>query len=384
MKNSTRLSLSAIAVAMAFAGSTQIASAEDGIKVGGAVRVNYSYKEYSESSKDKLGDLDFDIFAIKFSGKKGDWGLKAEYRFTDNTNFIKYGYGYYDVNPEWQIQFGINQTPFGNRDYISNSFWFGMPYYVGLEDDHDMGIKATFDNGTWHTDLAFYKNSEYGATENKQYAPDLYTGSFTKDGVTTTYNNEETNQINLRQTYTMTHDGGSTTMGGSLQFGQIYNSVTKENGDRYAAAIHLDTKYNDWNLQLQALTYEFDTTDSDAAGNQNPNKIAVALLDWQYEIASKGQVYSLNLSKSFKASFGSYKIYNDFGVMTPDVADSTFDNSYQNVTGVSVSSGPIFAQFDFIMGKNMTFSTELDDHVGLPMAGDGWDQRVNINIGYYF
>jgi hypothetical protein len=36
------------------------------------------------------------------------------------------------------------------------------------------------------------------------------------------------------------------------------------------------------------------------------------------------------------------------------------------------------------MGKNMTFSTGSDDHVGLAQTGDGWDKRININFGYYF
>ena len=350
-------------------------ASEDGIKIGGAVRVNYAYRDYDEKSKDKGGDFNFDMAAIKFDGKMGDWGLAAEYRFTSSTDYIKYGYGYYQPNDNWQLQFGVNKVPFGNREFISNSWWFGLPYYLGFEDNHDIGIKAVYEKNGWHTDIAFYKNPEYAAGENKRYAADLYTGTING----TEYHNEETNQVNLRQTYTLEHEGGQTTLGGSVEVGQIYNSSTGNNGDRYAAALHLDTSYKGWNLQLQAMQYEYDAADA-----ADPNKIGISVVSWQYEIASKGQVYNLNLAKTFPTSFGSIKCYNDFGVMTPDVDDESYDNSYQNVTGCAIAAGPTYTMVDFVMGKNMTFSTLNNDHVGLPEIGDDWDKRININFGYYF
>lgn len=376
MSNNKQFIVSILAAAIALStGAAYAEEQEDGINVGGAVRVNYGYKDYSEASKDKGGDLTFDMAAIKFNGKKGDWGLAAEYRFTSDTNYIKYGYGIYDIDPQWQLQFGINKVPFGNPEFISNSFWFGIPYYLGFEDDHDIGVKAIFESNGWHTDLAFYKNAEYGPTENKRYATDLYTGTING----TEYNNEETNQVNVRQTYTIEHNGGSTTLGGSAQFGQIYNNKTGNNGDRYAAALHLDSSYNGWNLQLQAMQYEYDAADA-----EDPNKIGVSVVSWQYEIASKGQSYSANIAKTFNTDWGSVKCYNDFGLMTPDVDDDDYDNSMQNVTGCAIAAGPTYTMIDFIMGKNMTFSTANNDHVGLPEMGNDWDKRVNINFGYYF
>ncbi|MEZ9196645.1 hypothetical protein [Shewanella sp. 10N.286.54.B9] len=376
MKKTTKFMLSMVATAITLSNSAAYADEqEDGINVGGAVRVNYGYKDYDEASKDKGGDLTFDMAAIKFDGKKGDWGLAAEYRFTSSTNYIKYGYGFYDIDPDWQLQFGINKVPFGNRDFISNSWWFGLPYYLGFEDDHDVGVKAIYEKNGWHTDLAFYKNAEYGPTENKRYSTDLYTGTING----TEYNNEETNQFNVRQTYTAEHEGGETTFGGSVQYGQIYNSKTGNNGDRYAVALHLDSSYKGWNLQLQAMQYEYDAADA-----EDPNKIGVSVVSWQYEIASKGQAYSVNLAKTFNTDWGSVKCYNDFGLMTPDVDDDDYDNSMQNVTGCAISAGPTYTMLDFVMGKNMTFSTANNDHVGLPEMGDDWDKRVNINFGYYF
>ena len=378
MKKTTQFMLSMVATAIALSNSAAYAEEqEDGINIGGAVRVNYAYKDYSEESKNKGGDFTFDMAAIKFDGKKGDWGLAAEYRFTSSTDYIKYGYGFYDIDPEWQLQLGITKVPFGNPEFISNSFWFGLPYYLGFEDDHDLGVKAIYESNGWHTDLAFFKNAEYGPTENKRYATDLYSGTIAASGIE--YYNEETNQFNLRQTYTAEYAGGSTTLGGSVQYGQIYNSNTSNNGERYAVALHLDSSYQGWNLQLQAMQYEYDAADAVDA-----NKIAVSVVSWQYEIASKGQVYSANIAKTFNTDWGSVKCYNDFGLMTPDVADDDFDDSMQNVTGCAISAGPTYTMVDFIMGKNMTFATANNDHIGLPEVGDDWDKRVNINFGYYF
>ncbi|ARD20881.1 hypothetical protein [Shewanella japonica] len=376
--NNIKLMTSAVCTAMLLSAPFSLVQAEeqqDGISIGGAVRVNYAYRDYDDSSKDKLGSLDFEMAAIKFDGKKGDWGLSSEYRFTADSHYIKYGYGYYDINPNWQLQFGINRVPFGNADFISNSWWFGLPYYLGFEDNQDVGIKASYSNNGWNTDLAFYKNPVYSASENKRYSASLYSGTING----TEYHNEETNGVNYRQTYTTEYEGGSTTFGGSAQFGQIYNSDTGNMGERYALALHLDSSYKGWNLQLQAMQYEYDAADS-----EDENKIGIAVVSWQYEIAPKGQAYSANIAKTIATDWGSVKCYNDFGLMTPDVADDDYDNSMQNVTGCAISAGATYTMVDFIMGKNMTFSTANNDHVGLPEVGDDWDKRVNINFGYYF
>lgn len=348
---------------------------DEGLKFGGSVRANYAYRDYEQASKDKGGDFYFDVATLTLNGKIGGWGVSADYRLSSGTNYIKHGYGFYDVNDELQVQVGINKVPFGNRELISNSWWFGLPYYLGFEDDSDVGFKLVYEKQGWHTDVAFYKSAEYASAENKRYAADLYSGTING----TKYSNEETNQFNIRQTYTIENAYGETTLGGSIEVGQIYNNSTKNNGDRYAVALHLDSTFNTWNIQLQAMQYEYSAADS-----FDDNKIGISVVSWQYEIASKGQVYSANIAKNFKTSFGSIKCYNDFGLMTPDVNDDSYDNSMQNVTGCAISSGPTYTMIDFVLGKNMTFSTANNDHIGLPEVGDDWDKRVNINFGFYF
>ena len=82
MMKKLNLSLVAALIPVALAATVvQAQEQQDGINVAGTVRVNYAYKDYSESSKDKGGDFAFDMAAIKFNGKLGEWGLASEYRF---------------------------------------------------------------------------------------------------------------------------------------------------------------------------------------------------------------------------------------------------------------------------------------------------------------
>ncbi|NKF51877.1 hypothetical protein G3R49_15035 [Shewanella sp. WXL01] len=371
------IKLSPIAIVMCVAFATNVAANEqqNGIDVSGTLRVNYAYIDYDQASRDKLGDFTFDMAAVKFDGKLDNWGLASEYRFYDGWQTLRYGYGFVDVNSNWQLQLGVTQTPFGNPGFISNSFWFGVPYYLGFEDDYDLGIKGVYNNGAWGTQIAFFKNGEASATSNERYSPDLYSGIVGD----IEYHNEETNQVNLRQTYELTYEAGKALIGGSLEVGQIYNSLTGNTGSRYAAAVHMDASYQDWALQLQVMQYHYDAADA-----VDDNKIAVAAYQWQYEIASKAQAYSINLARTVNFDWGNIKFYNDFGLVTPDVADDSYDNSYQNVTGAAVTAGPTYTMVDFILGKNMYASTRDNGHVGLPENSTSWDKRVNINFGYYF
>jgi hypothetical protein len=72
-------------------------------------------------------------------------GIQCEYRWypTFNTHFVKEGWFEYAFPDEWEVQLGVTRTPFGNLQYNSHNWWFQLPYYVGLEDDHDMGVKLS-------------------------------------------------------------------------------------------------------------------------------------------------------------------------------------------------------------------------------------------------
>ena len=139
---------------------------DEGIKIGGAIRANYSINSYDDDNEDRGGDFDFDIFRLNVSGEINDISLNGEIRFYDYMTVVKYAYLGYEFTDGWEGQAGITNVPFGNGPYNSHSYFFSTNYYVGLEDDFDLGVvvkRKLKDN--WKLDLGFFKNDELGGVD---------------------------------------------------------------------------------------------------------------------------------------------------------------------------------------------------------------------------
>src|SRR6056297_211624 len=165
------------------------------IDIGGALRVNYTYKDWDEESKDKVGDFGLDTFRLNLDGEISDLIFSAEYRWYPESDWdsIHHGWIGYNFTDNWQGQIGIHQVPFGIQPYASHNFWFSGAYYVGLEDDYDMGAKLLYTPGNWTITGAFYKNAELGSSGDAD--------RYSVDVITDETGNEETNQGNLRIAY---------------------------------------------------------------------------------------------------------------------------------------------------------------------------------------
>src|SRR5690606_13955722 len=90
-----------------------------------------------------------------------------------------------------EIQVGLHQVPFGIQTYNSHNWFFNITYYVGFEDDHDMGVKYINDNGDWQWQLAYYLNSEEFVFNDGEGSPNRY--SYDILG-----RNKENNQVNFK------------------------------------------------------------------------------------------------------------------------------------------------------------------------------------------
>ncbi|MEZ9820596.1 hypothetical protein AB4238_08230 [Shewanella sp. 10N.286.45.A1] len=345
----------------------------DDLKIGGSVRANYSYSDYSDSSKDKAGDFDFNLVSITFADKWNDIGVAAEYRFYQGYDFLKYGYAYWDVNEDLTVSGGVINKPFGNKGYASHNWWYSLNYYLGFEDDYGVGVAAKYQKGSSLTELAFIKNAVYGSSDHRDFAGTVAKGTIGDID----YNNEETNTIAGRQSFTLNSGDLTTVIGASVEYGQLYNTEFGENGDTLNYAVHLDMNYDGWGFQAQYLAYDYDQYDD---GRIDPNKIGMGMLDSFFEVASKGNIYTANLSKNIATSWGSYTIYNDFSMVQPDFDE--YDDSILNTTGVSLSYGPVFVYVDYYAAKNVLWLG--GNSLGLTQANDDWDHRFNINFAYYF
>ncbi|RJE71238.1 hypothetical protein BGP78_20665 [Pseudoalteromonas sp. MSK9-3] len=355
-------------------------SATSGVKVGGAVRTNYSHTSYNDGNKNRGGDFDFDLLRINFSGDIGDVALNAEIRFFDYMTAVKYAYAAYNFAEDWQVQAGITKVPFGNWPYNSHNYFFSTNYYIGLEDDHDLGVlfqRKLTDN--WQLDLGFFKNDELGGVDGyvddraDRYSYDVVGYRQGSEGIydTPTKSIGEYNTFAARYGYHIQHAGGSTEVGFSGQIGGLHDG-TERVGDSLAWALHLNSNIGPWNLQLQHGEYDHDIDGAD--------RMAVGAYAFYDSIAAQATTSSANIAYSLPVKWGAItglQFYNDFGIIY-DKSDASED-TWMNVTGVSVAAGGLFTYFDLVHAKNQPF-------VGGSIAGDSTDteRRFNINIGYYF
>ena len=354
---------------------------EEGIRLGGAIRTNYSHTSYSDGNKNRGGDFAFDIFRLNLNGSIGDVLLNAEIRFFDYMTAVKYAHVGYQLNDDWQVQAGITQVPFGNWPYNSHNYFFSTNYYIGLEDDHDLGLlfkRRLADN--WQLDLGFFKNDELGGVDGyvgsraDRYSYDVVGYRQSIDGI---YDEPaqplgEYNTLAGRFAYQLEHSKDFTTeLGLSALAGGLHDGQRRA-GSYNAWALHVNSHYQRWNLQLQHGEYHYDIDDVD--------RMAVGAYAFYDSIAAKAKTSTVNLAYSLPVEWGpvtGLQFYNNYGLVY-DKSDNSRD-TMMNVTGVSVAAGGLFTYFDLVHAKNQPF-------VGGSAAGDSKDteRRFNINIGYYF
>ncbi|MEH6712816.1 MAG: porin [Paraglaciecola polaris] len=362
--------------------TTEVAEPEnsDGIEFGGAIRTNYSYTSYDDGNKNRGGDFDFDIFRINMSGEVGGVTLNSEIRFFDYMTAIKYAYAGYQFSENWQVQAGITKVPFGNQAYNSQNYFFSTNYYLGLEDDFDLGVvfkRSIADN--WQLDLGFFKNDELGGVDgyvdnrSDRYSYDIVGIRNDGDGIydEPTEGLGEYNTLAGRFAYHFTTGEVKTEVGVSALQGGIHNGERRA-GDYQAWAFHTSSQYRNWHLQFQHSQYDYDIGQAD--------RLAVGAYSFYDSIAADAKSTTLNIAYDMAVDFGpvtDLQFYNNFGLVY-DKSDNS-ENTMMNVLGMSVAAGGLFTYFDFVHAKNQPF-------VGGSASGnsDETEQRFNINIGYYF
>lgn len=345
------------------------------IRIGGALRLNYSYKNYDQENMDRFGDFGFELFRINADIDYKDIFFSVEYRWYGNFNAIRYGYFGYHLTDNSSLQIGIHQVPFGILPYSSHSFWFNATYYLGFEDDYDTGIKYIYDNDFWNLQAAFYKNPEY--IDSQRYG--RYSFDLVTDEVQT---NEEINQFNVRSVYKWKlNEDLMMNLGLSLEAGQIYNKTTREKGNRHAIALHNNLFYKNWNLQLQWINYEFNPKNPEDLSDKT---IQFGAFMFPFEVSTKADVYTFNLANDLhinKKYLDRIKFYLNMSMVSPKKGYGS--QSKQIVLGTTLIKRGLYAYFDYIFGQNMWFSG--GPGIGLAHPEDEtWNSRLNINFGYYF
>lgn len=360
-------------------GSNKLLAQEDPqVSIGGALRFNYNLSSWKDGQKNRGGDFGYDMFRINAEASWHDIYLNAEYRLYSDAfggGFMKQGWIGYRMNERNEFQLGLSQVPFGIQQYNSHNWFFNLTYYMGLEDDHDMGLKYLHNGKNFEYALAFYKGAEelsFGS--NTESLPNRY--SYDVVG-----RNKEVNQANAKIIYKP--ENGLHRIGASVQYGGLYNLDTQETGSHYGLAAHYEFTKDRWNLKVQAMNIDHDPA---VPQGESDEVIQMGAYGAPYEVASDFNLYSVAPSYSLPVKIGpisNLQFYNDFGYM--DKKLDRFEDSFMNVTGVLVTAGQVYTYIDYAAGYNHSWlgGNFVDDFArGNPDAK--WEARFNINIGYYF
>lgn len=344
------------------------------LKLGGALRMQYKYQDWNADNRNQYGSLAYDVFRLNVDGKYKRLSLHAEYRLyakSSGGGMLKSGWVGYDFSEHHNLKLGLTTVPFGLLPYQSNSFFFNVNYYIGLEDDDDFGIDYQYTDKHWTLNAAFFKNSDLYNGDGSEMSCDRYSYDVVGD-------NKETNTLALRAV----NKGGTDLKyeaGCSVMVGQLYNLTSKKMGNRWAGAIHARLDYQRWQLKTQYTHYEM-------SPDVKASTVSMGAFAAPYEVAAEGDTYSLCLSYTLpieKGIVNSLVFYNDFSML--DKTDKSFNDTYENVVGCSLTMGPVVTIVDCAWGKNHAWlGPNYDTAFGAGDNKKGWNTRFNINVGYYF
>lgn len=297
----------------------------------------------------------------------------------------------YSWNDNTQLEIGVTQVPFGDLPYASHSYWFSTAYYLGFEDDYDMGLKLTH---TWNNiDLAV---AYFLQADPRGVGIDINAGRYSYDLVpfdpedTTIVgaSNVERNQFNGRAAYTFEMgEGDDIEVGISGQYGQIYNNQVTDEDDtwrsRYAAAVHVDADQGPFNLKLHGIYYKFNAVDNE--GN-TLDEVIMGAYGYIQPVVTNAALYTAGLAYELPFQLGpaSFTVYNDYTYT--DKLDEDLEDAHQNTFGVLIAAGPIYTYVDLASGYNHPWLTnQFGTGLGVESQDElQWNHRFNINLGYYF
>ncbi|WP_018472090.1 hypothetical protein [Echinicola pacifica] len=381
------------------------------VRMGGALRLNTIYAIY-EGQTFPLGtsgrnEWTWDTWRINVDSYSKGIQFAFEYRFypTFNTHFVKYGWLGYKFTDNTNLQIGITQVPFGLLTYASHSWWFQAPYYLGLEDNHQIGFNYTHNLGDWDFNFAYFPLSEPRGTSDPAFGP-YSSARYSYDVIPVDGNsNIERHQINIRAQRKIEN----WKLGLSLQHQEIYNQVTTNNGNQLALALHGEWDWSRWNFKSELIYYRYhDVRDDD---QQLLSSVQMGAYGFgSYDVASEAVVYLAGIAYSIPVSWGpisNIQVYNDYSLVQKTGSfpirgvNSPFVATQQNVLGALLTAGKIYTYLDMASGYNHPWISDSFGGNALgPGRGEqynepisdqnpidptpGWNTRINLNIGYYF
>jgi len=347
------------------------AQADDGndawFKLGGAARFNYAWRDYGPSSKFKP-----DMVQLTANGQYGRLFGSANYRWYDGFDTVYYAYlGWKlmdDEHTQSDVRAGVVNVPFGLLPNAAHSaIWLGSGYYLGLDDDQDLGAVWQYQTKQHHWHVGLFAGDEYGdASRDARYSFDIAS--------TPALPYREREQFNLRYEYTGGTETSSWKLGASTRLGRVEHRTSNTHYNHSAGALHGEWAHGPFTVQAQWAYYHYDTPE---------RRIAMGAFLEPFEIAAAAHVPSLNFAWSVSTPgwFDAITCYNDYSETR--ASGPGLRNSQMNVTGCYFAKDNARIYLDWIAGRNMWYVNGSGIGIDAP-GSDGWHSRLGFNIGFYF
>lgn len=347
------------------------------LRLGGALRTTYRYDYTRQSDRDGGGRWAYDVLRLNVDAKYKQLLLKVDYRLYANSSggpMLKYGWVGYKPSAKHLWQVGAVQPAFGLNPSSSNSFYMNLDYYLGFDDDADLGVRYTYENKGWMLSAAFMKNDEM---------PGNSSTSVSRFGYDIGGRHRERNQLNL-YVHKEWGTGVRHQIGLSGMHSGLYNISTLEGGRRYALSAHYRMKYKGLTLSGQIAQYDTKALEN----GKRLDAITMAAFGGEHLVAPSGRYYIASASYTLSVRHSlvdELHFYNDLSILDKYRNDSyTHRMSVQNVTGCMVTAGPLITYVEWLWVRNHPF---IGRNTSLSMVSQG-DNRfsgmVMVNIGYYF
>lgn len=358
------------------------------LRIGGAMRANYAIGDYPETGAasrafEDGGNFALDTFRINLDYADGPYIGKVEYRWYNGYNFLHTGWLGYQFDDKRQLQIGVNRVPFGPGPYgVSQSWFFDQHYYLGLADDMDLGVKYHHESANWSWDIAYYAADEghyTGASrDSARYSYDVVNES--NDGY------EERNQFNIRGIYRFAANELKTDLGVSLQYGELKSRGVQDDGDRYAASLHMVNKWHHFTLASQITYYRFDVDARQPLGTDK--LMQMGAYDFPSTAAAEAWIPAVSLSYYHETSqigWLDYVIpYLEYSIVVK--TEDAFNDSELATLGAAWGKDNWYIYTDLSASNGNEFiggDDPFGDRLGANQTHD-WQTRFNINFGYYF
>lgn len=353
------------------------------VTFGGALRGNIMATNYDDQLTDPENVL-FDTLMGSASLDYEGWDGNTQFRYYNSDGnesaFFHDGWlGYRWDKAQQSVKVGITKVPFGVLPFASNNYFFSLAYYVGLEDDYDVGAVYNLEHGPWSFKAGYFIREEWNG-----FGQSMDSARYSYDVVRSPNSaNQERNQFNLWAQRTVELENGVTlSPGASLMYKMIPNDITDQNGGMWAAAIHTQVDYGAFNLKLEYSHYRYDLKNP---GYQSQDIVVMGAYDAPYNVATEGDILVASASYQVPVHnrlIRSVTFYNDYSAILK--SHDGYHASQQNVTGAFLDMDPILIYVDFALAQNAPF---IGPNYGNALAqgiDDSWRFRFNINCGIYF